>query len=326
MAQVSPCQLAVHKLLLCWQHTRRAYWRCWSFNLRHQLQPVTPESESPLPQASPSPSVSSSDSSSESSLSSSSSESSSGASHPLSRHSTSGSSVVSTASSRVIQDLCRQQNAIAHNYASFAHTMRRIHSILRLLLCTCVLAPHKVSKCSQVGLVIELFKGSDPLRFRQNLRVDPHTFDFLVTLIEDDPVFHNNSNVPQLPVSYQLAIVLFRFGHYGNASSAAKVAQWAGCSAGNMVKATRRIMSAFLPLHDRAVCWPTEDEKWEASNWVEDASCEVWHPGFAMVDGTLIPLHAKPGFYGAQFFDRKSQYSLNVQVCFLIIYHDNYIC
>src|SRR6266446_1212972 len=73
-------------------------------------------------------------------------------------------------------------------------------------------------------------------------------------------------------------------------------------------------MVAFLPLHDCAVCWPTEDEKWEASNWVKSVSCEAWCPGFAMVDGMLIPLHTKPSHYGNQFFDRKSQYSLNVQV------------
>lgn len=203
---------------------------------------------------------------------------------------------------------------MAYNHTSFIRTIRRIESILRLLLSTRVLAPHEVSKCSQVGLVVELFKENDPLRFRENLRVDPRTFEFLLTLIENNTVFHNNSNVPQLPVSYQLAIALYRFGHYGNASSAAQVAQWAGCSAGTVVKATRRTMVAFLPLHDRAVRWPTEDEKWEASNWVESVSCEAWRPGFAMVDGTLIPLHTKPGHYGNQFFDRKSQYSLNVQV------------
>ena len=33
-----------------------------------------------------------------------------------------------------------------------------------------------------------------------------------------------------------------------------------------------------------------------------------------MVDGTLIPLHVRPGFFGNVFFDRKSNYSMNVQV------------
>jgi hypothetical protein len=33
-----------------------------------------------------------------------------------------------------------------------------------------------------------------------------------------------------------------------------------------------------------------------------------------MIDGTLIPIFEKPYFYGETFFDRKSNYSLNVQI------------
>lgn len=33
-----------------------------------------------------------------------------------------------------------------------------------------------------------------------------------------------------------------------------------------------------------------------------------------MVDGTFIPLFQKPTYFGETFFDRKSNYSLNVQI------------
>ncbi len=33
-----------------------------------------------------------------------------------------------------------------------------------------------------------------------------------------------------------------------------------------------------------------------------------------MVDGTLIPLVSKPGHFGEQFFDHKSNYSLSLTV------------
>ena len=33
-----------------------------------------------------------------------------------------------------------------------------------------------------------------------------------------------------------------------------------------------------------------------------------------MVDGMLIPLASKPGHFGKQFFDRKSNYSLSLMV------------
>lgn len=39
-----------------------------------------------------------------------------------------------------------------------------------------------------------------------------------------------------------------------------------------------------------------------------------------MVDGTLIPLFEKPGHHGEAYFDRKSNYSLNVQVCRTSLY------
>ena len=117
-----------------------------------------------------------------------------------------------------------------------------------------------------------------------------------------------------MPISYQLAIALFRFGHFGNGSSMEKVAQWAGCSASSVVKATCHVVAAFLLLHDQAIQWPNSEEKYSASDWVESISCHAWRPGFCMVDGMLIPLFSKPGHFGEQFFDHKSNYSLSLTV------------
>ncbi|KAJ6560011.1 hypothetical protein B0H19DRAFT_859703, partial [Mycena capillaripes] len=157
-------------------------------------------------------------------------------------------------------------------------------------------------------------KNSDPKRFRRNLRVLPETFDALVLRIENHSVFTNNSHRQQIPVYIQLAIALYRFGHDGNAASVESIAQWAGVSAGLVVKCTRRVIIAFLSIHDSVIRWPTEEEKEEAKGWVEAASCEEWRGGFCMVDGTLVPLFEKPGHHGEVLnFDRKSNYSLNVQ-------------
>jgi len=54
--------------------------------------------------------------------------------------------------------------------------------------------------------------------------------------------------------------------------------------------------------------------KAEAKDWVEKQSCPAWRNGWLMVDGTLVPLFRRPGYFGNVFFDRKSNYSLNVQV------------
>ncbi|KAJ7584581.1 hypothetical protein C8J56DRAFT_789714 [Mycena floridula] len=60
---------------------------------------------------------------------------------------------------------------------------------------------------------------------------------------------------------------------------------------------------------------PTDKEKEEAKKWVEDHSCAGWCNGWCFVDGTLVPLYAKPNWYGESYFDRKCRYSLNIQVC-----------
>lgn len=74
-------------------------------------------------------------------------------------------------------------------------------------------------------------------------------------------------------------------------------------------------MVAFLSLHDEVIHWPSEAEKRAAKEWVEAASCAAWRNGLLLIDGTLVPLADKPGYHGEAYFDCKSNYSLNVQVC-----------
>ena len=145
--------------------------------------------------------------------------------------------------------------------------------LLQIITETCVLNPHLVDKCSQLDLVLIDFTFHDPKRFRHNLRVSASTFDSLLKMIETHPVFFNDAYTSQSPVNIQLAVAMFRFGHDGNGASVGAVAQWAGVSAGTIVNCTRRVMIAFLVLHDLAIHWPSEDEKEESKKWVEMVSC-----------------------------------------------------
>lgn len=169
-----------------------------------------------------------------------------------------------------------------------------------------------VDKPSQLGLTLYRYKLRDPKRFRRNLRVSAATFDALLERIQDHPEFFNGSNREQMPVPEQLVIALFR--HYGSSASVESIAQMAGVSAGMVVNATRRVMIAFLSLHGQVMRWPSAAEKEEAKGWVEAASCAAWRDGFVLVDGTLVKLAEKPAHHGEAYFDRKSSYSLNVQV------------
>lgn len=204
-------------------------------------------------------------------------------------------------------------------YICYFHQMREY---IQYVLSTRVLEPNDVHKLSQLHLILVLFKSDDSKRFRRNLRVLPNTFDQLLASIKNHHIFVSNGNNDQLPVEAQLAITLYRFGHFGNAASVDSIAQWAGVSAGLVVKSTRRVMVTFSSMHDKVMRWATAAEKQEAKSWVESMSCRGWRDGYAMVDGTLIPLADKPGFHGEAYFDRKSNYSLNLQVCpcFLLCY------
>lgn len=65
---------------------------------------------------------------------------------------------------------------------------------------------------------------------------------------------------------------------------------------------------------NEAICMPDPEGKEAAKNWVEAHSCRAWRNGWLFVDGTLIPLFDRPHWYGESYFDRKCNYSMNIQV------------
>ena len=67
----------------------------------------------------------------------------------------------------------------------------------------------------------------------------------LVSVLQQDPVFHNQSHVDQLPIADQVAIALYRFGHHGNAVTTRDVALWAGIGYGTVCLVTNHVMKAF---------------------------------------------------------------------------------
>ncbi len=164
--------------------------------------------------------------------------------------------------------------------------------------------------------ILHAYKNTRPDKFREQLRVTPTTFDRLVARLQADPVFANNSDNAQMPVEEQVAIALYRFGHYGNAASLQEVANWAGCGKGTVDLVTRRVMTAILrsDFLEEYVRYPTPAEKERAKEWVESHSCRAWRNGWCMVDGTLVPFDERPFWYGESYFDRKCNYSLNIQV------------
>jgi hypothetical protein len=95
-----------------------------------------------------------------------------------------------------------------------------------------------------------------------------------------------------------------------------KVALQFGVGYGTVHLVTTRVMKATCTPRFRAasVQWASGAVKEEAKQWVEGVSCPAWQNGWLMVDGILVPLFRRPGHFGNVWFDRKSNYSMNVQV------------
>ena len=77
------------------------------------------------------------------------------------------------------------------------------------------------------------------------LRVTPLVFQIIIDLIEEHPIFTNNSNNAQTPVEQQLAVTLYRMGRYGNGASVEDIACTAGCSEGSVENYTNQCFTCF---------------------------------------------------------------------------------
>jgi len=166
---------------------------------------------------------------------------------------------------------------------------------------------------------LNFYRYHRPDLFRQQARISPNAFALLVSIIQPMPCFNTNSHVPQIAIEKQLLLTLKRLGSYGNGSSLANLAQWAGVGEGTVDKVTRRVLQAVIEsgLRERHVFWPASGSgrRERAKKIVAEKVIAGWNGGWCMIDGTLVPLYSKPHYFGERFFDRKSNYSVNVQVC-----------
>ena len=154
-----------------------------------------------------------------------------------------------------------------------------------------------------------------PHKFHQVMCVSPDTFNALVAKIVDHPVFYNNSHCPQIPPPTQLAIFLHCAGHYGDNSGPDTVADWVGLSTGAVNICTKCVMVTILHLHDQAFGPPLEEDSTWLKEYAASVTCPAWSSGKLLLDGSLFLLYQWPGLHGDAWFDRKSNYSLNAQVC-----------
>ena len=137
-----------------------------------------------------------------------------------------------------------------------------INTLLSILLTRYPNGRTTVPRLGNIQLVWDFAENpANHHRFVNMLRVTPLVFQTILTLIEQHPIFTNNSNNSQTSVEQQLAITLFRMGRYGNGASIEDIAWQAGCAEGSVENYTDRCFAAIESLHDRFLRRLTSGEK-----------------------------------------------------------------
>jgi len=156
-----------------------------------------------------------------------------------------------------------------------------------------------------------------PDQFRKKLHVNLLIFDDILDEISNHPIFQNQSNNRQLPIAIQLAVFLFRAGHYGNACTPDDVMQCAGISIGTVINCTHRVMDTILDQHNKFIYIPHVhlEDMCEVRKFTESQLHHAWRNSVFAANGTTVNLHARPGMFSNGFYDWKSNFSLNCQVC-----------
>jgi len=191
-----------------------------------------------------------------------------------------------------------------HNLERITENLNFDISVIFAIHNTHYLQTHsKVPKSGNLHLAWEYSKNlEDHSRFINMLHVSPCVFEFILDLIKDHKVFHNNSNIPQTPVDIQLAVTLYCMGCFGNGASLEDIAHHAGYSEGAIEKFMHHCFEAIESLHDIFVQPITAEEKEKEKEkvWMDEhlGFKGLWREGWLMYDGTIVVLYKKPGMSG----------------------------
>ena len=142
-----------------------------------------------------------------------------------------------------------------------------------------------------------------------------NTFDKLVCLLADDPIFESQGKKPQRHVKVQLAAFLLRYGNCG--SNTFIVERNLNISEGSVFDYCRRVVKAVRRLCSQFLGWPGESCKTEISQYIENQS------GFpnciGCCDGSLIRFTEEPMVNGDQYRCRKKTWAVRTSCISLLI-------
>jgi len=148
-------------------------------------------------------------------------------------------------------------------------------------------------------------------RFRTFFRVSRSTFSKLrdVLWAHARPIIRRRRGGAQLALDLQLAITLYRLGHYGNACSVDAVADLFSVSVGAVIKSIRRVVKALSMIAPEHIKWPSRSCRAASSRFAADGY--GFQGCIGATDSTTFTLADQPALRPWSSFDRKSMYSLN---------------
>ena len=148
--------------------------------------------------------------------------------------------------------------------------------------------------------------------FLQKYRMSRSSFNRLVELIKDDPIFHSKTK-PQAPVSSQLMVWLKYAGTMGSGSSNSNQRSTFRIGYGTSDVHRRRVTVALRNLSSQYYTWPDEVERATIGKEIFE---EFHFPHcVGIADGTLFPLAFEPETEDApDYSGRKLGYSLSVMI------------
>jgi len=148
-------------------------------------------------------------------------------------------------------------------------------------------------------------------RFRTYFRVSRSTFSKLPDVLwaHARPILRRRRGGALLALDLQLAITLYRLGHYGDACSVDAVADLFGISVGAVMKSTRRVAKALSKIAPEHIKWPSRTCRAASSRFAADGY--GFQACIGATDSTTFLLAYQPALHPWLYLDRKSRYGLN---------------
>ena len=115
----------------------------------------------------------------------------------------------------------------------------------------------------------------------------------------------------QASVDLQLAVTLYRLGRNGNGNSLLDISYRFGISEGCVILYTNRIIQAILTTMSLYIKWPTTVDM---ANTSTRLSLRGFPGCIGFVDGTSIPFYDKPLDCPEDYYSRKQEYAMQLQI------------